>query len=978
MRAGRIVLLLLAILVVLAVAGAWLVPGTLDWNKYRPEIERLATTALGRPVHIGGAITLGLLPEPVLTAGNLRIEAARDGVALAARELRLGVALGPLLAGRLHARSMMLQGPTLRLPWPPPPGALQSRPAWLRSAHAEIQDGTLQVGGIVLTGINAQFATDPDTGTLSGAGSASLGGHAWRFTARLTQPGLDGVAGLNATLDGEGLLQGTGSRFSGTLAADGALAGSVTGRGRDLSLLVPAPAVAWQASGTLTAASGLIVADDLALELGGSPARGVVALRVGEGARLDLALVASRLDLDGWLSALIRAPSTALPQVLPTGLPTGLPIGIDLSAEAATLAGGTLRHLRGGFDLADGITTVRGVSALLPGDATLALSGQTVAGPGFHGKGQLTAPDLRATLRWAAARVPGLDDALPSAALRVASLTGTVTIAPAQLALSDLRGTLDGARVEGGTTSLTLGPRPLLSANLTLDGLVLDAWLPHPDVVATSYPWPDLARHFAHLDADLTLQARSVAWAGASINTLDVQAHLDQHGAQVRRLAAKGMDTQLDLSGSLAGGGQIADGRLDLVAKEARTLRGLLPANWGMERLLRGPAELHLRGSGPSTALALQVEASVGDLRAEAQPILNVPSKSWAGPISLRHPGAPRLLAQLGLPDTGTWLGDGSLSLVAQAAVTPDEATLRDAVLTAGALRLSGNAAAQLGGSPIQVTGQISAESLPLPRPPPRSSDPLPLGALRGWDAAVALEAKQVLFGLVPALADLRTSVTLQDGTLRLDAVNASLAGGVIEGTAALQTAADPPRLAVEGRVSGAQLSGPLFGLPLDVRSGLASAHVNLSAKGYSPAALLSTLSGEAGATLRDGAVTGFDLTGAGAALVAADPTRRDSLARASLQSGTTAFSTLDLAAQLRDGIATLTTARLTGPGGTATASGSVDLHGSLLDLRLALHPAEPPDAPDLAVSLYGPAAVPSRTPNLSDFVRWSLAQPTQ
>ncbi len=92
-----------------------------------------------------------------------------------------------------------------------------------------------------------------------------------------------------------------------------------------------------------------------------------------------------------------------------------------------------------------------------------------------------------------------------------------------------------------------------------------------------------------------------------------------------------------------------------------------------MERLLRGPAELHLRASGPPEALALQAEAALGDLRTEAQPVLNVPARSWAGPVSLRHPGAPRLLAQLGLPDAGTWLGDGSLSPVAQAAATPDQ-----------------------------------------------------------------------------------------------------------------------------------------------------------------------------------------------------------------------------------------------------------------------------------------------------------------
>ena len=964
MRLSRTVPLLLIVLAVLAVAGAWLLPGALDWNQYRPEIERLATRALGRSVRIGGAITFDLLPEPVLTAGNLQIEDAGDGVARTVRELRLRPALGPLLAGRLHARRVVLQAPVLRVPWPPP-DAPQLRPAWLGNVRAEIEEGALQIGGVTLAGINAQFTTNPDTGSLSGAGSATLGGRSWRFTARLAHPGSDGAAGLDATLDGQGALQDTGGRFSGVLAADGALSGEVSGRGRDLSLLVPAPAVAWQASGTLSASAGRLTTDDLSLQLGGSPAHGTVALRVGEGARLDLALNASRLDLGGWLRVLTRAPTNALP------------IGIALSAEAATLDGGTLRAVRGGFDLASGVTTVRDVSAVLPGEARLALSGQTGPGPGFRGMAQLAAPDLRTTLRWAAS-VRGLAETLPPDVARVADLSGTVAVSDGQVAFRDLRGMLDGARVDG-SIELTGGEQPLLTVNAGVDGLALDAWLPRPDTLAHGYPWPSLSHHFARFDADVTLRARSAEWAGLTLDSLNIEAHFDQRAAQIRRLAASGMGAHLFLSGAVSEEGRIEKGTLDASTKDVAALRDLLPdVDWDGMPLLRGPAEAHLRATGAPNALDLHVDALLADCRINARSRLNVPARSWVGSVSLQHPGVPRLLASLGLPDIAAWLGDGSLSLVAQLAVAPGTVEARDVALTAGALRMDASLAAQLSASGNRVAGQVSAEVLPLPMLKLRSSDPLPLRELRGWDAAIDLRAKQVLVGLVPVLGNVETKVAVEGGTLRLGALKATLDDGTVEGSATLEVAADPPRLTLDGRISGALLDRPLFGTPLDLRSGQVSAEAKLDATGYSPLALLSTLSGEVSALVRDGTVLGFDLAGADAAIASDDAPRWDALARDALQGGMSAFSTLDLGFGLRDGTATLTTARLVGPSGTATASGTADFPGGLLDLRVALRPAEPPGAPELVVSLDGPATAPERTANVFELLRWSLAQPAQ
>src|SRR4051794_32725870 len=257
-RGGRIILFALAGLLVLAIAGIWVVPGMLDWNRYRGSIAALVSSGLGRPVRIDGDVTLHLLPQPILTASGIALDDAGDGVVMAARELRLRVALGPLLGGRVDARELELRGADLHLPWPPPPGALARRPpAWLTGLQARVEESRLQVGNLVFSDIGARLETDPDTGTVAATGSGTTFGRSWRFPARLTRPGGDGAAGLDVSLDGEGKLQDTGGTFSGVLGADGALSGRVAGRGPDLSQLMPGPSVAWRGDGRLSAAGGL-------------------------------------------------------------------------------------------------------------------------------------------------------------------------------------------------------------------------------------------------------------------------------------------------------------------------------------------------------------------------------------------------------------------------------------------------------------------------------------------------------------------------------------------------------------------------------------------------------------------------------------------------------------------------------------------------------------------------------------------------
>jgi len=115
-----------------------------------------------------------------------------------------------------------------------------------------------------------------------------------------------------------------------------------------------------------------------------------------------------------------------------------------------------------------------------------------------------------------------------------------------------------------------------------------------------------------------------------------------------------------------------------------------------------------------------------------------------AGPITLRHPGAPRLAEALGIANATAWLGDGSLSLVAQVSRNGGRFAADSFEVTAGSLHASGALAVQATPSGPSVTGRIAAETLPLPLPSLRSADPLPFAWLTGWQAAVKLDVGRV------------------------------------------------------------------------------------------------------------------------------------------------------------------------------------------------------------------------------------------
>jgi len=977
MRSARLLLGGVVLLLALGLAAAWFLPPLLDWSRYRDSIATLASERLGREVRIAGPVSLTLLPEPELTADGVSLADAGDGIAIRAAQLRLRVALGALAAGRIDAQELVLRGAEMHVPWPFRPLRIAAdAPAWFTTASVRIEDGRLSIGGLAFADIQASLTTDVWTGSYAAAGTVQFSAQPWHFTARLTGAGSDGAAGLDVSLDGHAAMQGIGATLTGQLQGDGTFGGQLMGRGPDLSQLLPAPAVPFNAEGRVSVAGGLAAADELAGEIGGSPVKGAVALRVLPAPRLDVALTASRLDLDAWLPALLH------------GRAVPLPVGIDLSAEAAPLAGGTLRRLRGAFDIgADGVA-VREFRAVLPGETALGATGQVqrrdASGPPrFEGDVALSAPALRTTLAWLQSAGVAPAGELPEGVLRSAELTARAVLEPASLSLTRLDGRADATRLSG---SLTFRParearpgqdaaRPALTAVLQADRLELDPWLPAV--------WPSLAAigsRLGRMDADLRLVASQVVVQGAQFGLLALDAAIEGGRMQLRRLDLAGDRLRAVASGTLGEDGRITDGRLDIQTPSAGALAELLAPrlvpSGGAAGFWRGPASLAVLATGAPDALALQVTGDLGDLALEARPVIDLNARRATGVLTLRHPGAPRLAESLGLHDVPAWLGEGSLSLVTQLSVqVPDGQPGRIAAesfdLAAGGLRAGGALTLDgIGGSasPPVLSGRIVADTLPLPPFYPRAPEPLHLDVLAGWQARVRLEAAHVLAGAAPMLQQAEATLELADGKLRIEGLSARLGGGTLSGSASVDIAAERPALTLDVGASGVVLTEPLFGLPVDIASGRLDASLSLTASGYSPAALLSTLSGEARLQAADGTLEGVSLGSAGGSLP--DPAVRTALA-----SGTTAFTRLDLALRAQGGVLQVAEGRMTGPSGAATLSGSIDLAGGTAELRLGLLPAVV-DPPEIGLFLVGPLDGLRRMPELAAVARWRAEHP--
>ncbi|MGC8469905.1 MAG: AsmA family protein, partial [Acetobacteraceae bacterium] len=468
-RGLRVAALVLAGLFALLLGVLWFAPRFTDWNRHRAAVAAVVGAALGRPVTLSGPITLSLLPQTQLRAGGITVADIGDGVGITARAVRLRVALRPLLAGRVVMRTLFLDRPTVTLPWPLPPNGIAAiSPAWLSDLSARIESGTLVIGGLRLTGVNARLAAGGGAGALSASGTAKFAGRGWSFLLTLAEPDRAGQSALNLRVNEAaraGAAAPIGLGFGGTVSPEGEVRGQLVLQGGDLGALLPVPALPFDLRGRLVASARAVTMKKAAVALGG--VSGSAGLRLAIAPRLGLAvsLALPRLVLAPWLARWTRHPSGAA--LVPTRL--------TFSIGRAAVAEGALAGLRGRLRWGAGGLSVTSLAAGLPGGAQVSFAGVARAGPRGHGRLRLLSPALGATADWLARALGDTWPALPRGLAGRAVLSSRLRLAPGRVMLTRLAGTLGGSRIGGGL-SLALGARPRVAAGLRFDRLSLDPW----------------------------------------------------------------------------------------------------------------------------------------------------------------------------------------------------------------------------------------------------------------------------------------------------------------------------------------------------------------------------------------------------------------------------------------------------------------------------------------------------------------------
>lgn len=980
MRGLRRIGIVAAGLLVFLLGVALVLPPLWDWNRQRDTMEAFAAAALGRAVRIEGAISLTLLPEPMLSAGRVRVLGGADEGELRIRSLRLGVALWPLLRGRVVARELVLRGPELRLPWPPT-SPLLTLPAWYAGFAGRVEDGQMHIGAISVRDIQANLVSTDD-GALTVSGRAPMGGHLWQLSARIGQPGRDGAASTDITVTGRDRAAGHGLAFTGSLGGVSGLRGRLSVHGQDLSLWLPAPAMAFRAEGALRQAADGWAWGDIGLDIGGVPARASLGMTLLPTPGWHANVAAARADLDAW------GPAVSALRNL------GIPASLDIAIDAATHAGSTLRQLRGRIAVAEGMARLTEGQAVLPGDAQVRLAGQLRwenNAPVAEGQASLRATDPRTGLRWLAGIWGKTPPELPADMLRSLSLTADIALNAGRVSLSNLKGQIDKTRLSGQMT-IQPGPKPTFQIALNGDQLAIDP------IVARGVPsLADILDGMAGASVDLRLQMDAVTLTGRNIQNALLDVLVDPERVLLRRLGGTVEGAQFSGSGLFGASGNLADGKLEISADNAGTLTKLLPPAWqGQPDLWDGRLLLRLDAAGTMPALSVQLGLELGDARLEAQPILDLVNRRAAGRISLRHPNAVRLLAGLGPAAIGVagldWLGEGSLALQTPFNLRDEQISLDSFDLTAGSLRANGRIGLSWQGGARQFGGRIVADALPLPWHP--AEEALPGQWLRGWAGTLHIQAGQALLGDAPVLENLACVLTQDVGTTRLSDCTARVGGGEARIDASLDHAAAPPVLRTEIAIKDARLTDASQGGGDDVAFGMqarrADAQFSLQARGHSIAALRTSLTGPIRLSATDGAWRGFDLAAARTSLLAGGERGAAVTAtalRAALSGGETEFQELTLDGDLKEGMLILRAARSSGMAGTVAMTGQIGVFGQGLDLRTVLQPAGAGAAlpaltlpilalPTLALRLNGPRQAPGRVIDIADALRWLSAPP--
>jgi uncharacterized protein involved in outer membrane biogenesis len=761
-------LAILATLLIAVLGAAFAVPAFIDWNYYRPVIEKTASGLLGRRVSILGDIDIALLPELHLRANNVAAgNGVKDGVLLTADSVDLVLSLPSLLGGRIEAGKARLVRPVLTVDFarplssPDPEADAGALPFGAGIESIEIDRGRLAVFSRD-NGMNEALSLTKVSGTLSAASA----GNPYRFTGRAFRNDrpydlkFSAAPGLHSGIKLAGTISDPASKTA--LQADGVfIAAQDPSFEGSATLNVPqqgsgASRVPVDVQVKAAAKLGLsgAVLDDLTLTLDAQNRPQILLGSASSdfGAKTaNINLQGRSLDADGLLSA---SAGTGIPMASSApadwdGLKTavdrllwlypGYGLSLTLEPGQVQLKGELIEDVKiHGTRTAERWVFDR-MQATLPGETTIRLAGtvkDSRDGPQISATAAADGKYLSRLGRWIAPAAFG-SSRLPAGAF---ALKGSLTLSDEASAFEGVTGSLNGTAFTG---SLRYDKAPIRKLSVSLNGDNFDL-SPFETgagemtgLAADPLKYPPqtgLQQIASLLDAssggfesiDATISAGSIKTSAAEVRNVAVQFKASPGAITVSKLSAE-TASGLTLRGQgvvplqNTGQGQF-DGRIEARSPQAIlqivALAGYGPDGpAGLRANALAPAALSIGYSaGPLAGAAVQLSGNLGPAHAEGRAQLTGSLNDWktgslSAQMNLSAPDGNKLLG-LVFPTAviapGPSIAPGTLAI--RLGGTPSQMQTT-AALASGPLQIQLDGAAGLNGQSLTFKGKANASS---------------------------------------------------------------------------------------------------------------------------------------------------------------------------------------------------------------------------------------------------------------------------
>lgn len=531
-------------LIVLLVAAALIVPSVIDWNGYKAEISAEVRKATGRTLDITGDLEFTVLPAPRLRIAGARLSNAPGAAApymASFRELRVSVALVPLLQGDIEIGQVDLVEPVIELEklpngqmnWVFAPesggsasstggavpsrsdgaenraGAQQSSTSAFRLDALAIENGTIVYRDAASATVERieNLTADISAGSLKGPFTFSGGltvratpltvsaevrrfveNGAVPFRVTLGTPTTKAKIGLSGTVTDLETKPSVSAKVEGSGEDLGALIASLTG-----SVSLPQLGRPFAIAAVVAGSAEAVTVNDLSLKLGVSEATGNIKVALGDDTRADIALRMKSLNADELMAAAPATPAAAAPSsdkaAAPSpregsqtstavNLPTGVEANIDLTIDEVIAMKDRVRAVRLAASLKKGAVTLNTLTAGFPGATELSATG-TLSAP----KGALSyagKASVRSTNLRRFLSWAGVDvAAVPADRLRRFNISTDVSGNGDQVQAAGIVAQLDASRMSGGVT-VALRDRAAFGASISIDQFNADAYIGKP------------------------------------------------------------------------------------------------------------------------------------------------------------------------------------------------------------------------------------------------------------------------------------------------------------------------------------------------------------------------------------------------------------------------------------------------------------------------------------------------------------------